>query len=585
MSLSEATRPSPGSEPALRGKALVVDDELSNRVILKALLKKLNYQVVEARDGAEALAKFVAEKPDIVFMDVMMPGMDGFEAAARIKKLSGENFIPIIFLTALTDDDALARCVEAGGDDFLTKPFNHTILGAKIQALERIRGLHREINSLYARMRQDEELAEQVFRTAVLAGNVSMDIIPHRLQGADIFSGDLLLSARAPAGDLHLLLGDFTGHGLSAALGAMPTAEVFRTMTHKGFAPEQILHAINRKLNGLLPTGMFLAASFVRLPPSLDHVQICNCGLPEGLILSGTDHSVRHRVASTLLPLGILKDQDLSDGMQHLPVSPGDRVLLASDGVTEALDPEGELFGVERFEQAITASAGQPGVLNNINKALDRFCGDAPQSDDISLVELPCIPELFPISPSRPGETVAAVSPEEAGEGAHGELQWQVALSLNGPRLRKVDPVPLMINQIQELEGVELSSATLYTVLTELYVNALDHGVLNLDSNQKTDADGFGRYFAEREQRLDNLSKGRIRFDLECNASESARHLHIRVEDDGPGFDVSSVIVKTAKQDPTSLHGRGIPLLKNLCVALEYNETGNSVHAVFQLKT
>ncbi len=576
----------PGAE-TLRGKALVVDDELSNRVILKALLKKLKYQVVEACNGAEALAAFVAERPDIVFMDVMMPGMDGHEAAARIKKLAGDIFVPIIFLTALTDHEALARCVEAGGDDFLTKPFNHTILGAKIQALERIRELHREIKSLYARMRQDEELAEQVFSTAVLAGNVAMDIIPHRLQGADIFSGDLLLSARSPAGDLHLLLGDFTGHGLSAALGAMPTAEVFRTMTGKGFAPEQILAAINRKLNVLLPTGMFLAATFVRLSPSLDHVQICNCGLPEGLILNAADHSVRHRVSSSLLPLGILKDQDMSSAMLHLPVSPGDLVLLASDGVTEALNSSGELFGVERFERAIADSAGQPGVLDRINKALDGFCRDAPQSDDISLVELPCNPELFPVS-AEEAETVESAEPPSrpfpADLPAAGESRWQVGLSLNGSRLRDVDPVPLMINQIQELEGSELHRGTLYTILTELYVNALDHGVLKLDSTLKTDAEGFVHYFNERERRLDSLASGRIRFELECEGDGEAKQLHIRVEDDGKGFDVSSVMAGEQTGDNERLHGRGIPLLQNLCRTLHYNESGNRVHAVFHLK-
>jgi CheY-like chemotaxis protein len=585
MSSSESSSPGPGSG-SQGGVALVVDDELSNRVILKALLKRLNYRVVEACDGVEALKAFVSHQPDIVFLDVMMPGMDGYEAASRIKTLAGDVFVPIIFLTALTDDSALARCVEAGGDDFLTKPFNHTILGAKIQALERIRGLHQEVNSLYGRMRHEEELAEQVFRTAVLAGNVAIDLIPHRLQGADIFSGDLLLSARAPAGDLHLLLGDFTGHGLSAALGAMPTAEVFRSMTHKGFGPEQILGAINRKLYSLLPTGMFLAAAFVRLPPSLDRIQICNCGLPEGLVLTGLDHCVRHRVDSTLLPLGITEDQDFSEGLRYLPVAQGDRVLLASDGVTEALNSEGELFGTQRFHQAIADSTGVPGVLDNINLALDRFCGRAPQSDDISLVELPCLPELFPTSKPQ-ARNRSGLGMERSRDSAdEGQTQWQMALSLSGDRLRRIDPVPLIINQLQELDGNEQSSGTLFTVLTELYINALDHGILKLDSAQKADEEGFGRYFAERERRLSALVKGNIRFELECRLKGKSRFLHIRVEDDGPGFDVNATFAAAERQekDPGRLHGRGIALLRNLCLAVDYNEVGNGVHAVFPLK-
>jgi len=380
-----------------RGTALVVDDERSNRVILRALLKRIDYRVVEARNGREAVELFQVHWPDVVFMDVMMPEMDGYEAASRIKGLAGDRFTPIIFLTALTDETALVRCIEVGGDDFLTKPFNHAILRSKLQAMERIRALHQELNSLYMRMRQEEEIAQKVFNTAVVANNVAMDVIPHRLQSAAIFSGDLLLTARTPSGDLHLLLGDFTGHGLSAALGALPTAEVFRAMTAKGFSPEQILTSINHKLHTLLPAGMFLATIFARVPHGLDYVQVYNCGLPEGLILDQVGGNIRYRLASRLLPLGILAQQDMAEGLQHVPMMPGWRVLLASDGVTEAQNPMGILFGQERLEAAIAEGKGASSSLDAINLALDVFCGGIPQADDISLVEIPYLPALFPL--------------------------------------------------------------------------------------------------------------------------------------------------------------------------------------------
>lgn len=565
------------------GKALVVDDELSNRVILRALLKKLGYTVVEAKDGAESVRRFTDERPDVVFMDVMMPGMDGYEATGRIKSLSGDRFVPIIFLTALTDEDALVKCIEAGGDDFLTKPFSHTILRSKIQAMDRIRGLHLEINNLYDRMRQEEEIAEQVFRTAVVADNVAMDVIPHRLQSADIFSGDLLLTARAPSGDLHLLLGDFTGHGLSAALGALPTAEVFRAMTAKGFSPEQILAAINRKLNNLLPTGMFLAGTFVRVPPSIDYLQVFNCGLPDSLLLDDSGGVILQRIGSSLLPLGILAEQDMARGMVHIPVEPGIRLLLASDGVTEAHDPNGELFGQQRFEDAIAASAGQDHALGCINAALDAFCGDAPQADDISLVEVPCRDDLFPKAAETSVEQ-PVVEPSVEQAAGDFEDQWHVVLVLRGSRLHKQDPIPLIINQVQELEGATLDNRSLFTVLTELYVNALDHGVLGLDSSLKSDPEGFGHYFAEREKRLEKLNDGEVRFSVQCEQHGSERRLRILVEDSGNGFDHARVIRKDPDEDPMRLHGRGIALLSRLCASLTYLGAGNEVEAVYLLK-
>lgn len=567
-----------------QAKALVVDDELSNRVILRSLLKKNGYQVIEAQDGLQAVEKFDAEGPDIIFMDVMMPGLDGYEATTRIKQRAGENFIPVIFLTALTDDQALVRCVEAGGDDFLTKPFSHIILRSKIQAMERIRSLNAQVGRLYNRMRQEEELAEVVFSTAVLAGNVGLDNIPHRLQSADIFSGDILLTARAPNGDLHLLLGDFTGHGLSAALGALPTAEVFRAMTAKGFSPGQILGAINRKLHGLLPTGMFLAAIFVHLPMGLEYIEVCNCGLPDGLLLQAGGHAVRERIPSTMLPLGIMPDQNMEQGLHGYRVSDGDRLLLTSDGVLEAHGPNGDMYGRERFEQAIRDSAGESVVLDAINRSLDEFCAGASQADDITLVELPCDSSLFASSqpsPAQAGPRPRMESPMQTGR-AKAVEEWGTSLTLRGARLGRQDPVPLLINQLREFEGEDFNYRPLFTIMTELFVNALDHGVLRLDSSIKADAEGFGRYFMQREQRLDRLSTGEVSISLICESVEQERLLRIRVQDSGPGFDHETLVIEDSA-DPLRLHGRGIHLLKSLCVSLDYLGAGNTVEAIYRL--
>ena len=238
----------------VRGRALVVDDEATNRLVLGSLLRKSGFTVIEAVDGAEAVDWFAAEQdwPTIVFMDVMMPVMDGYEAASRIKSITGDTLVPIIFLTAMTDNDALAKCISSGGDDFLTKPINGTILSAKIHSMERISGLHAEVSNLYRQIRHDQEIARQVYARVVTASNVATDVIREKMRPATVFSGDVLLSAHAPSGDLHILLGDFTGHGLAAALGALPASEVFRAMTGKGFSAAQVLQGVNRKLYALL---------------------------------------------------------------------------------------------------------------------------------------------------------------------------------------------------------------------------------------------------------------------------------------------------------------------------------------------
>lgn len=448
----------------LQNIALIVDDELSNRVILRSLLKRFGYQVFEAVNGQTGVEMFKTHTPDVVFMDILMPEMDGYEATTKIKMLAHGSFVPIIFLTALTDEQALARCIEAGGDDFLTKPFSHTILKSKLRALERIRTLHWEVDRLYQRMRLEEEMAQKVFSTAVLGNNVAMDLIPHRLQSAAIFSGDLLLTAWSPSGDLHLLLGDFTGHGLSAALGALPTAAVFRTMTAKGFPPDRILAVMNEELHDLLPSGMFLAAIFVRVLRSLEYIQVFNSGLPDGLILDQMG-IIRQRLSSQLLPLGIIPWQNMAAARQQIEIESGWRILLVSDGVTEARSHNGTIFGQDGLESAIKLGANNSSVLAAINQALDNFCDNTPQIDDISVVEIPCISTLFaPKSCQNP--VSLPLIPKESSIA----IRWQVNLSLQGAvRLINIDPVPILITQIQELEETTLDNHAIFNLLTSLY--------------------------------------------------------------------------------------------------------------------
>ncbi|VAX10997.1 Serine phosphatase RsbU, regulator of sigma subunit / Serine-protein kinase RsbW [hydrothermal vent metagenome] len=565
-----------GTESA--GLALIADDELSNRFILKALLKKMGYAVVQAEDGVQAVERFTETHPDIIFMDIMMPVMDGFEATARIKKLCGNAFIPIIFLTAMTDEKALARCIEVGGDDFLTKPFNHTLLKSKIRAIERIRDLHREVSKLLGMQQREEEIAEKIFSGAVISDNVIPEKFASLMRPAAVFSGDVLLTAHAPNGDLNVLLGDFTGHGLSAALGALPVSETFRAMTGKGFSVDQILNEINRKLHTLLPTGMFMAAQFARVNHTMDVMTICCCGMPDILITSHDGTEIKCRIPSTSLPLGILPDADYLSAIANISCDLGDRVLMASDGVTEARSPTGEYFGQQRLETALFQKCHDQNHIACIRNALDEFCRDAPQDDDISLIEVPFLPDVLATFESEQQASTKSVDLEFVADTQINTLEF--AITLNGPRLLRIDPVPLLINQIQELEDLKEQRRIIFTILSELYINALDHGVLKLDSALKAQHDGFSKYFEERENRLQNLTSGAIKIVIQSRLYSIGGEISIRVEDSGPGFDYKSY-KPAAQKNGLIPSGRGMMLIKELCKSVAYSDPGNKVEAVY----
>lgn len=121
-------------------KILVVDDQSANRAILQFLLEDEGHEVIEAKDGQEALDLYQEYDIDLVLMDVMMPVMDGLEATQKIKAIQTDgNHVPVIFLTAQDDDKVLTKCLQSGGDDFLAKPYNEVVLKAKITVHGRIR--------------------------------------------------------------------------------------------------------------------------------------------------------------------------------------------------------------------------------------------------------------------------------------------------------------------------------------------------------------------------------------------------------------------------------------------------------------
>ncbi len=393
--------------PPLQGCVLVADSEPSNRFITTTLLRRLDYRILEAQTGQQVIDLYREHKPDIILLDVVLPDQNGLEVAQQIKQEGAGEFTPIIFVTAMSDRETLTQCIEVGGDDFISKPYSHSVLSAKINAMERIRRLHQEVNSLYRQMQADEDIAERVFSGAVISNNVATTTIQSTIRAAERFSGDVLLTAHSPSGELHILLGDFTGHGLAAALGAMPAADVFRTMTAKGFGGEQIMEEINNKLCTMLPTGMFMAAQFIRVDISRDNIQVTNCGMPEIGIIDEQSQSLKERIPSGGLPLGIVRNIGFHKLFKRISITESDSIVMVSDGVPEASNPQGEMLGQDRlFEMALTPS--KESIFERIDQGLREFCGESPQDDDISIVVIPCVSGLT-ISSDTPNTHPAAL--------------------------------------------------------------------------------------------------------------------------------------------------------------------------------
>ncbi|GGE58404.1 fused response regulator/phosphatase [Streptosporangium jomthongense] len=561
-------------------KILIADDSDSDRLILKTLLKGLGHDVLDAANGRDAVRLFQSGAPDIVMLDALMPAMDGMEAARQIKRLAGERMVPVIFVTSLTEAGDLAQCLEAGGDGFLSKPYNRLMIKAKISAFNRMRLLHqalsRQRDAMRERNRQlleEQHVARRVFDNIAHTGCLDAANIRYHASPLSVFSGDVLFASPRPAGGMLVFAGDFTGHGLPAAIGAMPVAETFYGMAGKGFDGSDILREINQKLARILPKDMFCCGVMVEADFAFNQLRIWNGGLPDGwLVRSSTE---RYSLPSLHLPLGILGADQFKAEMDVVRTRPGDRLLLMTDGVLECSDAAGNLFGEEGVRLALENAGNEGHPFDALMRGIEQFTGQLNFGDDLTLFCLEMIDEAgLAVLPD-------ALEPSSLA----GPTEWTCEYEVRERTLGEFSPLPLLFHICMEVPGLRRKSGEIYTLLSELYNNALEHGVLELPSEWKYTQAGFDRYYEERTVRLGRVGGHYIRFRFHHKPVGPGGRLHVVCEDSGSGFDFRN---HPALQSAAVAHsgprygGRGLVLLKRLAESVRYYGEGNRVEVVYE---
>jgi CheY-like chemotaxis protein/anti-sigma regulatory factor (Ser/Thr protein kinase) len=566
----------PGEPPAaFRMKILIADDTPTNVKQLEGGAHRLGHQTVVAVDGESALAAFQSEAPDLVFMDIMMPGMDGITAVRKIRELPADKWTPIIFHSALDSMQDIVSGLEAGGDDYLAKPASTQLLKAKINSYARQIALQWKVRSYteeLARWREDSEeqtrLGAHVMARLTDAAGLRDPMLRSFNLPAETFSGDLLCAARAPGDVLNLLLADAAGHGLAAALSAMPLTQAFYSMTAKGFPLSSIAEELNRKLKAILPADRFVAATLASVDVRNRTVEVWNGGNPDALFLN-VQGEVAMRWPSRHPPLGILSEK-LFSGVSETVVfqEPGD-LLLSSDGLTEAENLAGAWLGIDGVISLLNCAQETDTRFRCLLNGVDEHLQGKPARDDIS-----CLMVAVPIDRRRQFRLVA---PKMINQSQFAE--WRLDLSYSAQELRYIDVVPAVLGLATQVQALKEHQGALFLVLSELFNNALDHGLLGLDSITKSWIGGFEIYMQQRSERLARLSEGRIDLSFLLHQDASRAVLDISVNDSGPGFEFSQ-----RTPDPAALSdanecafGRGIALVNSLCEQVVYSGTGNKV--------
>lgn len=539
-------------------RILIVDDESLNRFLLKHMLEAEGYtDCIEAENGVQALELAKLTHPDIILLDVLMPEMDGFEAAPRLKELEPDNYLPIIFITALDDNASLVKCLEVGGDDFVSKPFDKTILAAKIRAHGRIRELSTNIDKQNQELRyfrqnvhREHAIVEHIFSNAIVNNPEVTRYFDYKVAPAADFNGDVFLCEASPRKGMYFLVGDFTGHGLASAIGALPVTRAFQAMASKGLSVGEMARTINQTLLQLLPADMFFAAVIAEFDCQIGRITIWNGSMPQVLLKTADGQGVR-RFPSRHMALGVLEDDEFEDDCDVMDVQCGDQLLACTDGLIELMNKSGVMLEEAGVEDWFCSA--QDVTVDTLYKKAMAYMHEPEQSDDITIVRYTCT-DVVDIS------SMMKVCP----------IPVTLSTRLEAKELKQGDGLEILLTLINGIQGVNWVRSNLFTVLTELMNNALEHGLLKLDSALKSDPEGFLVYYEERERRLSAMNQGHI--DITFTFSHVNRTLTVSVHDSGDGFDTTKLLGR----DDENSFGRGILLLEDICETVSFADGGRN---------
>lgn len=375
-------------------KILTVDDNIVNIKVLSQYLIKQDYEVVTAESGEEAIELFKTEAPDIILMDIMMGGISGLEATARIKAISGDHWVPVIFMSALASEEDKIRGLDVGGDDYISKPIEFNILGAKLKAVQRISDIQHKLSATMSELRQykkaeerEQEMAydlmESLFDTGHLEGHdFHVWHIP-----ATRFSGDLIIAEKHSKDRFYLLHADSTGHGLTAALPLLPISQTFYHMAKKGYSIGQIARRMNKQLKLIMPINRFVAATLLLIDFENNIVEAWNGGNPPVFVTNENKKTVK-TFESTHLALGILPDEAFDGKTEFASCEGNNSVVLYSDGLIEAENADGKVFDEEMLLNILKTETNAPDLRDNIVDAVTTHLVGEKAHDDMSLIVL-----------------------------------------------------------------------------------------------------------------------------------------------------------------------------------------------------
>lgn len=542
---------------------LIVEDDLLFGEILQVFLESKRCTAIVATNLEAAKLQLSSSTFQFVLLDNNLPDGEGISFLPTIKVMSKVP-VPVMMITGDSNQTVMSQAFENGADDFLVKPLSLDLLWNKLRRLRSVFDKEKELEEQTDRLEKllnqqahEEELARYVYEHVSSTLQTQTDCVDTYLQSSSMFNGDVFICDTAPNGNRFVLLADATGHGLSAAISILPLVGTIRAMIRKGYSLHHIIHEANQKLCNELPDDKFVALIGVEVNFHKKSMLLFNGGMPD-VISVGHDKTLT-RIPSTSLSLGIMEPEDFDPGILTLETDPICSLFFFSDGLIEQQNSAGKEFGMGRVIDIIEDWDSQEPLLSRMINHFTVFNELNELQDDLSVCNL----QVKALMEKNLLE-------DELNKNRNtGKILASIVIE--GNLIAATDIIGIFDSLMKCADVVGDFRQKAFTVFSELISNALDHGILDLDSALKNDFSGFAEYIALKEERLANMTADN-KLEISFTYLPQVQEMMFSITDSGSGYNYTS----TSEMEDSALSGRGIPLINKLCKTVNVYGSGNS---------
>ncbi|WP_317931036.1 ATP-binding SpoIIE family protein phosphatase [Halioxenophilus sp. WMMB6] len=553
---------------------IVSDDQALCSQVAKVVEQcGLEALAVAAKHLSQSLQDHFQYLPALVLVDCSKRASAGAGALAVLDEYAtrrvadfGSTYDSMLF--AITEDDAWLppAALSIAIDDVVNTPINANLLALKIASHQRRQARFRQVDNdrrallhHQENLKVEQQLLHNIFNRQCQQLLLDLPNFRYQISPMSLRNGNFLLTQVSRTGSTYLALGQIHARGLPAAVGALSLFPVFRAMAEKGLPVGSIAAELNRVARQNLPETIPVAVTLVELNRGGQQLTVWSGGMPK-LILLDSACRLKQLLNSDRPPLQSSDDHQFCQDVDLYRVEQGDRLFLVTDELLQITNYENIAYGWDRLLSLCDGFAAD--LFQAVAKSLEQFNEGASQLGDITLAELVCEPLAEAMAQPQGDEPVSAIN-------------WDLSIELDADALRRTNPVPQVIRMLANVDGLARHQDFLSTILTELYSNALEHGVLGLDSQIKATEQGFLDYYQQRTERLAELNCGWIKIQL----AYLGERVLLTVQDSGAGFDYS----QAAHMDDERTFGRGMAIVRALCSRIDFSQQGACIQVTYPL--